>query len=83
MCNQHSSHKNRHGSSLEHGQAHEKDHQSWTRRSFLSTLGIGALGSGLMLGGTPVNAMARTKFLNRLASAANNRVNFNSTGWRK
>lgn len=74
MCNQHSSHKNRHGSSLEHGQAHEKDHQSWTRRSFLSTLGIGALGSGLMLGGIPVNAMARTKFLNRLASAANNRV---------
>ncbi len=74
MCNQHSSHKNRHGSSLEHGKAHEKDHQSWTRRSFLSTLGIGALGSGLMLGGIPVNAMARTKFLNRLASAANNRV---------
>ena len=75
MCNHHkNTPKNRHGSSLEHGQAHEKDHQSWTRRSFLSTLGIGALGSGLMLGGIPVNAMARTKFLNRLSSANNNRV---------
>lgn len=75
MCNHHhSSDKNRHGSSLEHGEAHEKDHQSWTRRSFLSTLGIGALGSGMMLGGIPVNAMARTKFLNRLMASDNNRV---------
>lgn len=66
--------KNRHGSSLEHGQAHEHDHDNWTRRSFLSTLGIGALGSGLMLGGLSVNAMARTKFLNRLIAANNDRV---------
>lgn len=69
-----SSGKNRHGSSLEDGRAHEHDHQQWSRRSFLSTLGIGALGSGFMLGGLPVNAMARTKFLNRLTAANNNRV---------
>ena len=79
MCNNHHHNKkkpnhNRHGSSLEHGQAHEHDHHCWTRRSFLSTLGIGALGSGLMLGGLPVNAMARTKFLNRLMAADNDRV---------
>ncbi len=75
MCNNHNhKHETRHGISLEHGEAHEKDHQNWTRRSFLSSLGIGALGSGLMLGGIPVNAMARTKFLNRLMSADNNRV---------
>lgn len=77
MCNHnHSSNtkKNRHGSSLEHGEAHEHDHNNWTRRSFLSTLGIGALGSGLMLGGLSVNAMARTKFLNRLVAANNDRV---------
>ncbi len=75
MCNHHhSSDKNRHGSSLEHGEAHEKDHENWSRRSFLSTLGIGALGSGLMLGGIPVNAMARTKFLNRLMASDNDRV---------
>lgn len=64
----------RHGASLEHGEAHKNDHQSWTRRSFLSTLGIGALGSGFMMGGLSVNTMARTKFLNRLAAANNDRV---------
>ena len=76
MCNHdhNSNHKNcRHGISLEHGEAHSHDHQAWTRRSFLSTLGIGALGSGLMLGGMPVNAMARTKFLNRLMAVDNDR----------
>lgn len=75
MCKHDKSMKhNRHGTSLEHGKAHAHDHENWTRRSFLSTLGIGALGSGLMLGGLPVNAMARTKFLNRLAAADNDRV---------
>ncbi len=79
MCNHHNHKKenlnhNRHGSSLEHGQAHEHDHQNWTRKSFLSTLGIGALGSGFMLSGLSVNAMARTKFLNRLIGADNDRV---------
>ena len=73
MCNHDHKH-GRHGISLEHGEAHSHDHQTWTRRSFLSTLGIGALGSGLMLGGMPVNAMARTKFLNRLLAADNDRV---------
>jgi len=77
MCDHHHKPKlkqNRHGSSLEHGEAHEQDHHSWTRKSFLSTLGIGAMGSGLMLGGLPVNAMARTKFLNRLMAADNDRI---------
>lgn len=76
MCDNHNhtKPKNRHGSSLEHGEAHEHDHHSWTRKSFLSSLGIGALGSGLMLGGLPINAMARTKFLNRLVAANNDRV---------
>ncbi len=77
MCDHHHKpklKKNRHGSSLEHGEAHEEDHNSWTRKNFLSTLGIGAMGSGLMLGGLPVNAMARTKFLNRLMAADNDRI---------
>ena len=75
MCNHHSdSSQKRHGASLEHGKAHHEDHKTWSRRSFLSTLGIGAMGSGLMLGGIPVNAMARTRFLNRLANANTNKV---------
>jgi uncharacterized protein (DUF1501 family) len=73
MCNNHHSQK-RHGSKLEHGDAHEHDHNTWTRKSFLASLGIGALGSGMMLGGMPVNAMARSKFLNRLVAANNDRV---------
>lgn len=73
MCDNHSSTK-RHGSKLEHGKAHKKDHQKWTRRSFLASLGIGVLGSGMNLGGLSINAMARSKFLNRLVEADNDRV---------
>ncbi|MEO9885297.1 MAG: DUF1501 domain-containing protein [Balneola sp.] len=73
MCDNHHQ-KKRHGSKLEHGEAHEHDHHNWTRKSFLASLGIGALGSGMMLGGMPVNAMARSKFLNRLVAANNNRA---------
>ncbi|TVQ13633.1 MAG: DUF1501 domain-containing protein [Balneolaceae bacterium] len=64
----------RHGASLEHGEAHTHDHNSWTRRSFLSTLGFAAIGSSMMLGGMPVSTFARSKFFNRLASAENDRV---------
>jgi uncharacterized protein (DUF1501 family) len=64
----------RHGSALEHGEAHTRDHDSWTRRSFLSTLGFAAMGSSMMLGGMPVSTFARSKFFNRLASAENDRV---------
>ncbi len=75
MCDNHHNHtKKRHGSKLEHGKAHEYDHSTWTRKSFLASLGVGALGSGFMLGGMPVNAMARSKFLNRLSAANNDRV---------
>jgi uncharacterized protein (DUF1501 family) len=64
----------RHGGALEHGEAHTHDHHSWTRRSFLSTLGFAAIGSSMMLGGMPVSTFARSKFFNRLASAENDRV---------
>lgn len=64
----------RHGGALEHGEAHTHDHNSWTRRSFLSTLGFAAVGSSMMLGGMPVSTFARSKFFNRLASAENDRV---------
>lgn len=67
------SHK-RTGATLDDNVAHEHDHNCWTRRSFLSSLGFAALGSGMMLGGVPVSTMARSKFFNRLVSANNNRV---------
>ncbi len=64
----------RHGASLKDKQAHKHDHECWSRRSFLSTLGFGAIGSSMMLGGMPVSTFARSKFFNRLARADNDRV---------
>ena len=65
---------NRRGASLDDKEAHKDDHASWSRRSFLSTLGFGALGSSMMLGGMPVSTFARSKFFNRLSRADNDRV---------
>jgi hypothetical protein len=46
----------RHGSALEHGAAHERDHRQWSRRSFLQSLGIAGSGS-ILLGNMPVSAL--------------------------
>jgi uncharacterized protein (DUF1501 family) len=64
----------RKGASLEDKEAHKHDHESWSRRSFLSTLGFGAIGSSMILGGMPVSTFARSKFFNRLSRADNDRV---------
>lgn len=64
----------RSGATLDDNDLHKHDHDCWTRRSFLSTLGFAAFGSAMMLGGVPVSTFARSKFFNRLVSADNNRV---------
>ena len=80
MCthHQHSDKKNqtskRKGFQLEDGAAHEIDHKDWTRKSFLQTLFWGSLGSGLPLNSVPVQAMKRSKFLNRLSAANNDKI---------
>lgn len=56
-----------HGSALEHGEAHERDHQQWSRRSFLQTLGITG-GASMMLGNLPIAAL----FQSPLAFGLNN-----------
>lgn len=55
MCN-HNNKNNRHGSALEHGEAHQRDHRSWSRRTFLKNLGL-ATGGATMLAGMPVRAL--------------------------
>jgi uncharacterized protein (DUF1501 family) len=50
------SNNNRHGSALEHGEAHERDHRRWSRRGFLQSLGIAGSGS-VLLGNLPVTAL--------------------------
>ncbi|GAB5518155.1 MAG: hypothetical protein RhofKO_04060 [Rhodothermales bacterium] len=39
----------RFGSALEHGEAHTHDHQQWSRRDFLSSLSLFAMGSPFLL----------------------------------
>lgn len=71
MCK--GNHHHRHGSKLEHGDAHEHDHQSWSRRSFLASLGMASLGTTMMLGGMPVQAFSNSSILRRLAEMPTNR----------
>ncbi len=52
----------RHGSSLEHGEAHAADHRLWSRRDFLSSLGALSAGA-MMLGATPVRAMGMSPLM--------------------
>jgi len=55
MCDHPSKARNRPGSALEHGRAHARDHQRWSRRQFMRTLGL-AGSAGLLLGRLPVTA---------------------------
>lgn len=49
----------RHGSCLEHGHAHEKDHRLWSRRDFLARLGLATAGVTFALGGQTMSAYGR------------------------
>jgi uncharacterized protein (DUF1501 family) len=72
MCD-HSNHNHKpHGSALEHGQAHER-HHSVSRRLFLRNLGIAGSAS-LLLGKTPITAMAHSPLAYGLNNAPGNRV---------
>ncbi len=44
------------GESLEHGEQHTKHHNAWSRRSFLSSLGVVG-GSTFALGGLPISSL--------------------------
>ncbi len=69
MCDHKKENKERKGTRLEEGMAHRHDHETWTRRSFLNTLGVGGA-FAMMLGNLPINAMASTP-LQAALSASN------------
>ncbi len=75
MCDHHHSHHvtPRFGSCLEHGDAHSEDHARWSRRDFMTTLGLAA-GSTMMVAGTPLRALGQTSLLNRLRTLETDRV---------
>jgi len=65
MCDNH--HNVRPGANLQDKEAHRKDHKSWSRRNFLSTLGLTA-GTGLAFGGYSLSAMNHSALLPALVS---------------
>lgn len=75
MCDHHTPAPGlRHGAALEHGAAHTDDHAAWSRRDFLSTLGLGLAGNAFLLGRTPVRAMGRPSLLSTLQALETDHV---------
>ena len=67
-------HKNpRHGAALEHGEAHSREHQLWSRRDFLSASGILGAGS-LLMGNLGLRAFQPTPLMASLANGSNDRI---------
>ncbi|NND70617.1 MAG: DUF1501 domain-containing protein [Rhodothermales bacterium] len=64
----------RHGACIEHGSAHAADHRAWSRRNFLSRMGLAAGGAAFMLNGRPITAFGRNPFLNAIQQADTDRV---------
>jgi len=56
------------GTSLKDKERHSQDHQTWSRRNFIQTLGM-ATGTGMALGSFSVSAMASGSFLPLMASS--------------
>ncbi|MDA7502337.1 DUF1501 domain-containing protein [Chitinophagales bacterium] len=75
MCNNHNNTKKnaRHGSALEHGDAHEKDHLNWSRRDFLANAGLVGMGS-MFLGKSLNSAIAPSPLLAGLNNSESDRV---------
>ena len=67
-------HASRKGGRLEDGHAHTADHEQWTRRAFLRTLGFGTAASTFMLGGTPMSAIGSSAMLAPLLGVESDRV---------
>lgn len=63
----------RHGYRLEHGKAHTRDHAMWSRREFLSGLGLSVAGT-IALGGTPVRTFAGSSLMHQLNAIETDRV---------
>lgn len=77
MCTHHdtSSAKPRKGYRLEDGHdAHAHDHSRWSRRDFLSGLGLSALGGAFWLKGTPVHAFSNQRLLAQLGGTETDRA---------
>ena len=61
------------GAALEHGEAHARDHQLWSRRDFLTASGLLSAG-GLMLGNLPLRAFQPTPLMAALTNGSNDHI---------
>ncbi|NNF57114.1 MAG: hypothetical protein HKN04_02635, partial [Rhodothermaceae bacterium] len=73
MCDRHH-HATPRAIGLEHGEAHDKDHATWSRREFMSRSAAVAGGTAFMLGGMPVHATSGSSLLQALARLDTNRI---------
>ena len=67
-------HTGRLGSRIADGAAHDQDHSTWSRRNFLSSLGIAGFGSAFVHGGIPVRAIAQSLVSHSLAAQPSDRI---------
>ena len=75
MCDQHVHPKrSQRAIAIEHGEAHDHDHCTWSRRDFLVSSGLVAAGGAMVVGGSPVRALARTSLLEHLRLLDTDRV---------
>ncbi len=64
----------RHGACLHHGQAHEQDHAAWSRRDFLTRMGLAAAGTVLTVGNHTVRAFGQSRLLGALQQSGSDRI---------
>ena len=64
----------RHGSRLEDGAAHTRDHMRWSRRDFLTKVGFGMASASFLMNGVPVSAFGHAPILHALSNQAVDRV---------
>lgn len=66
--------KERFGTCLEHGTAHDHDHAQWSRRDFLAKMGLATAGIGFSLSGSAIQAYGRAPVLQQLGALETERV---------
>lgn len=62
------------GISLSHGRAHAADHNTWSRRDFLTQLGAGGVAASFMLAGKPVHAYGYHPLAHALNASDTDRI---------
>ncbi len=67
-------HGYRHGACLHHGDAHERDHAAWSRRDFLTRVGLATAGTVLTIGNHTIRAFGQSPLLRALQQSATDRI---------